>query len=82
MNIIYTLFEILHWIFYGYLAITSMYIFIFAVAGLLPYRKKIAKDKQQRKFAIMIPGYKEDEIIVEVCRDALEQDYPKDKFDT
>ncbi|HAG17357.1 MAG TPA: N-glycosyltransferase [Bacteroidales bacterium] len=29
----------------------------------------------------MIPGYKEDEIIVEVCKDALEQDYPKDKFD-
>ena len=81
MNIIYTFLEILHWIFYGYLAITSIYIFIFAVAGLLPYRKRIAKDKDLRKFAIMIPGYKEDEIIVEVCKDALEQDYPKDKFD-
>lgn len=81
MNIFITFLEVLHWIFYGYLAITSMYIFIFAVAGLLPYRKKIAKDKIQRKFAIMIPGYKEDEIIVEVCKDALNQDYPKDKFD-
>lgn len=81
MNIVISILEILHWIFYGYLAITSMYIFIFAVAGLLPYRKKIAKDKIQRKFAIMIPGYKEDEIIVEVCKDALEQNYPKDKFD-
>lgn len=81
MNILITFLEILHWIFYGYLAITSMYIFIFAVAGLLPYRKRIAKDKEQRKFAIMIPGYKEDEIIVEVCKDALDQDYPKDKFD-
>ncbi|OYT15424.1 MAG: N-glycosyltransferase [Bacteroidetes bacterium 4572_77] len=29
----------------------------------------------------MIPGYKEDEIIVEVCQDALNQDYPKDKYD-
>lgn len=81
MNIIVTLLVILHWILYTYLAITTLYIFIFAVAGLLPYRKKVAKDKLQRKFAILIPGYKEDDIIVEVCRDALEQNYPKDKFD-
>lgn len=81
MNIIYTTLEVLNWIFFSYIAITSIYIFLFAVAGLLPYRKKVSIDKKQRKFAIMIPGYKEDEIIVEVCKDALDQDYPKDKFD-
>lgn len=81
MNLIFLLIEIAMWIFYGYLVITSLYIFINAVAGLFPYKKPVPKDKQIRKFAVMIPGYKEDEIIVEVCKDALEQDYPKDKFD-
>ncbi len=81
MNSILLFLEILLWIFYAYLAITSLYIFIFAFAGLFRYRKKSVKDNIQRKFAILIPGYKEDEIIVEVCRDALDQEYPKDKFD-
>ncbi|MCD6089863.1 MAG: glycosyltransferase [Bacteroidales bacterium] len=81
MSILITIFEVLLWIFYGYLAITSLYIFIFSLAGLFHSKKKLLKDNYQRKFAVMIPGYKEDEIIVEICRDALEQDYPKDKFD-
>jgi len=81
MNIISILFEVLNWILFAYLAITSLYIFTFAFAGLFPYRKKLPKDNNLRKFAILIPGYKEDEIIVEVCRDALDQNYPKDKFD-
>ncbi|MBN1651068.1 MAG: glycosyltransferase family 2 protein [Bacteroidales bacterium] len=81
MNSVRIFLEILLWIFYAYVAITSLYIFIFAFAGLFRYRKKSPKDNIQRKFAILIPGYKEDEIIVEVCRDALEQDYPKDKYD-
>jgi cellulose synthase/poly-beta-1,6-N-acetylglucosamine synthase-like glycosyltransferase len=81
MNIAIILFEILNWIIYVYIAITAVYIFIFAIGGLMPLRKRISKDNLKRKFAILIPGYKEDEIIVEVCRDALEQNYPKEKFD-
>ncbi len=81
MNIFISILETLHWVFYAYLLITSLYIFIFALAGLFPQRKKKAKDHIQRKFAVMIPGYKEDEIIVEVCRDALHQDYPKDQYE-
>lgn len=81
MNFIISLFEILNWILYVYLAITSLYLLIFAFAGLFPYRKKPVKDDKLRKFAILIPGYKEDEIIVEVCKDALEQNYPKDKYE-
>lgn len=81
MIFIISIFEILNWILYVYLAITSLYLLIFAFAGLFPYRKKPVKDDKLRKFAILIPGYKEDEIIVEVCKDALEQNYPKDKYE-
>ncbi|WP_090122067.1 glycosyltransferase [Lutibacter oricola] len=31
--------------------------------------------------AVLIPGYKEDEVILEVAKSALEQDYPKNLFD-
>jgi len=34
-----------------------------------------------RKYAVMIPGYKEDQVIIEVAEDALKQDYPQDKYD-
>lgn len=81
MEIIYFIFSIAQWILFGYLFITTMYIFIFAFAGLFPHKKPKTKDDKVRKFAVMIPGYKEDEIIVEVCEDALHQDYPQDKYD-
>jgi len=81
MDIIIYIFNIAQWILFGYLFITTVYIFIFAFAGLFPHRKPKPKDDFQRKFAVMIPGYQEDEIIVEVCEDALQQDYPQDKYD-
>ncbi|NOR86925.1 MAG: glycosyltransferase [Bacteroidales bacterium] len=81
MEIILNILFILQWILFAYLLITTLYIFIFAFAGLFPHRKPEPKDDKQRKFAVMIPGYKEDEIIVEVCEDALHQDYPKELYD-
>jgi cellulose synthase/poly-beta-1,6-N-acetylglucosamine synthase-like glycosyltransferase len=36
---------------------------------------------KMRKFAVMIPGYKEDLVIVDVAIDALQQDYPKELFE-
>ncbi|RRQ50776.1 glycosyltransferase [Maribacter algicola] len=36
---------------------------------------------RERKFAVLIPGYKEDNVIVEVAKSALEQEYPKDLFE-
>jgi len=36
---------------------------------------------QNRKIAVLIPGYKEDEVILEVAEEALGQDYPKEFFD-
>ena len=36
---------------------------------------------KQRKVAVLIPGYKEDNVIVEVARRALEQSYPEQLFD-
>ncbi|PKP35285.1 MAG: N-glycosyltransferase [Bacteroidetes bacterium HGW-Bacteroidetes-17] len=34
-----------------------------------------------RKYAVLIPGYKEDQVIIDVAADALNQDYPKELYD-
>lgn len=81
MDIILTILNIIQWVFFAYLLLTTLYIFIFALAGLFKYKKPKPIDDKKRKYAVMIPGYKEDEVIVEVCEDALHQDYPKELYD-
>lgn len=72
---------IIEYTLFVYLLIATLYIFIYSVAGLF-YRQK-QKDNvfKVRKFAVLIPGYKEDTVIVHVAKEATLQDYPKDKFE-
>ena len=64
-----------------YFGFAAIYVFVFSFAGIFPQKKKERTAKTLRKFAVLIPGYKEDSVIIEVARDALNQDYPKDRFD-
>jgi len=67
---------------FAYLAFAAFYILIFSVAGLSTPKKQANISKQfDRKFAVLIPGYKEDAVIVEVAKKALEQSYDTNKFD-
>lgn len=65
----------------AYFGFASIYVFIFSVAGLFNRRQKQNINQRQRRFAVLIPGYKEDGVIVEVARRALEQSYPEEFFD-
>lgn len=65
----------------GYFGFASIYIFLFAFAGIFKAKKKKVIINKQRKFAVLIPGYKEDNVIVEVARRALEQSYDEELFD-
>lgn len=65
----------------GYFGFASIYIFLFAFAGIFKAKKKKVIINKQRKFAVLIPGYKEDNVIVEVARRALEQSYAEELFD-
>jgi len=64
-----------------YLGFASLYIFILGFASLFPARKKEVIRSDKRKYAVLIPGYKEDQVIIEVAEDALNQDYPKELYD-
>jgi len=61
--------------------LSTLYIFVFAFAGLFYKQIAYPASPTLRKIAVLIPGYKEDDVIIEVAKDALEQDYPKEKYD-
>ena len=59
----------------------TLYIFVFAFAGLFYKQPRYAQNPKLRKIAVLIPGYKEDNVILEVANEALIQDYPQEKYD-
>ena len=68
-------------LFLAYFGFAAIYIFTFALAGRIGYRFNVQKAEGFKKVAVLIPGYKEDAVIVDVAKDALKQDYPKEKYD-
>ncbi|MCX6222735.1 MAG: glycosyltransferase family 2 protein [Bacteroidia bacterium] len=63
------------------LGLSTLYIFVFSFAGLFYRQRKPAATAKFRKMAVFVPGYKEDEVIVPVAKEALSQDYPSESFD-
>jgi cellulose synthase/poly-beta-1,6-N-acetylglucosamine synthase-like glycosyltransferase len=64
-----------------YLGLASAYIFLFAVLGVFPLRKRVHSAPILRRIAVLIPGYKEDRVIIEVAEESLKQTYPQEVFD-
>jgi cellulose synthase/poly-beta-1,6-N-acetylglucosamine synthase-like glycosyltransferase len=63
------------------LGLATLYILIFSIASLFYRQQQYAHNGNFKKMAVLIPGYKEDEVIIEVASLALEQEYPKLLFD-
>jgi len=76
-----TILNVLQWILFLLTACGTIYLFVFAVAGIIYKPAKFPSSDKYRKFAVFIPGYKEDNVIVDVARKALDQDYPHDFYD-
>ncbi len=81
MDILIVIIKTIEYLIFIYLGFATIYIFIFAVAGLCHYSPPSTPPGRNKKFAVLIPAYKEDAVIVEVAKDALQQDYPKDKYE-
>jgi cellulose synthase/poly-beta-1,6-N-acetylglucosamine synthase-like glycosyltransferase len=71
---------ILFIILYIYLAVGVLYLFVFAIAGKLVKSKVNLSNLHLNKIAVVIPAYKEDQIIIETVKQALLHDYPQDKY--
>lgn len=81
MTILTDIIHILEYILLIYFGFGAIYILIFALASIIKYKPIRKKDIRQRKTAVLIPGYKEDAVIVDVAKQALIQSYSKEQFD-
>ncbi|MEC5164347.1 cellulose synthase/poly-beta-1,6-N-acetylglucosamine synthase-like glycosyltransferase [Flavobacterium sp. PL11] len=64
-----------------FLGLATLYILVFSFASLFYRQKKYKDHGNYKKIAVLIPAYKEDEVIIEVAHNALMQDYPAELYD-
>lgn len=64
-----------------YLTIQVGYLLFFSLAGKIGKKTHFPKANTLRKIRIFIPGYKEDSVIIETAKNAIQQDYPKELFE-
>lgn len=74
-------YNLLQYLLIGVLGLATAYIFLFALAGLFYFQAGYPQTQNYRRIAVLIPGYKEDAVILEVAKSALEQQYPTSLFD-
>lgn len=65
----------------AYLAWGAMYQFTFSLAGVFYKNKSVKAAKKWRRIAVFIPAYKEDGVIVETAKAALQQRYPTNLYE-
>lgn len=63
------------------LGLATLYIFIFSIASLFYKQKTYSDNGNMKRIAVLIPGYKEDAVIIDVAELALQQDYPSHLYD-
>ena len=63
-----------------YLALGVAYLLLISIAGLLRRKEIFLPVKEKKSIAVIIPSYKEDNIIVDTASRAVKHNYPQDKF--
>ena len=76
-----SIFNFIQIVFLVLLGLATLYILLFATAGLFYKQQVFAATEKLLKIAVLIPGYREDEVIVEAAKSALQQKYPMSLFD-
>ena len=74
--------NILDWLLYILFAINILYLLVYSLASRRRDLPLPPPAKEHKRFAILIPAYREDAVIHECVHSCLEQDYPADCFDT
>ncbi|MBL7735810.1 MAG: glycosyltransferase [Chitinophagaceae bacterium] len=64
-----------------YLAINVFYLLALSIAGRLIKRTPYTRRPDKKRFAVLIPSYREDEVIINTVKQAIAHDYPESAFD-
>ncbi len=76
MIIIHIIFILL----FVYLAVGIIYLLVIALSGRFGRLPVFGSNPDKKRIVVLIPSYKEDNIIVDTARRAAEHNYPSDKF--
>ena len=72
---------IIDWTLFVLVAMTVLYLGVFAIASLFNRNTVFTKAKTQNRFVILIPSYKQDDVIEHTVASILGQAYPQRMFD-
>ncbi|HEY4876220.1 MAG TPA: glycosyltransferase, partial [Puia sp.] len=78
---ILTIVHIFFLILFIYLAINTLYFFVIAIGGKLYQPVIYQPNPEKKKIAVLIPSYKEDEVILNTALKAKSHNYPAEFFD-
>jgi cellulose synthase/poly-beta-1,6-N-acetylglucosamine synthase-like glycosyltransferase len=78
---IYSALHILFLVIFICLSFYITYLLIVSVAGIFFKKKSPQVNSEKKRIAVLITSYKEDEVIVNTVKSAVNHDYPPDKFD-
>lgn len=73
--------HIIEFVLYIYFAVCVGYIVIFAVASCFFKPQQYPESHEFKRFAILIPAYKEDNVILDCIHSVLQQTYPEQHYD-
>ncbi|AVM52054.1 cellulose synthase/poly-beta-1,6-N-acetylglucosamine synthase-like glycosyltransferase [Bacteroides zoogleoformans] len=73
--------HIIDWFLYIVFGINVLYLLVYSVASCRRSFPLSSKASLWKRFAILIPAYREDAVIHECVHSCLEQDYPPESFD-
>ncbi len=73
--------NILLYLLFGYFLMATLYFFLFSFASVFHIKQRKKLQDRTRRYAVLIPCYKEDAVILEVAHDALHQDYDRRMYD-
>ena len=59
---------------------TVIYSFFYAIAGHFYKKREYTNHDQYRRIAVLMPAYKEDEVILQTAKQALFQQYPSNLY--
>jgi len=68
-------------ILFFFVALTVLYVLVFTIANVFGHHNEFSKAKYQKRFIIIIPAHRKDEVILQSINSVLGQTYPQRLFD-
>ena len=78
---LWDIFTYIDWIIFILVALTVLYLGIFAITSLFPRHSETPKAKNENRFIILIPTYKNGKSVMMTVKSILGQSYPMRQFD-